>query len=85
MITVLVRAHNLIIIEVDYLLPLLQVITKDEEGEIKSVGSPEKWLRLKGYEPSKNLSQIFSDFLKYVRDAIHGMVEDEDEDDDEDD
>ena len=29
-------------IEVDYLLPLLQVITKDEEEEIKSVGSPEK-------------------------------------------
>ena len=46
--------------------------------EIKTVGSAEKWMKQKGYEASKHFSEMFSDFLGYIHDAIHGENEGDD-------
>ncbi|XP_063681914.1 uncharacterized protein LOC134816848 isoform X2 [Bolinopsis microptera] len=61
-----------------------EVVTKEEMEEIKAVGT-EKWLQQKGYQSSKNFSELFFDFLKYVRDKIHGQSEDDEGDDEDDD
>ena len=56
------------------------MVTKEEMEEIKAAGTAEKWLQQKGYESSKNFSELFFDFLKYVRDKIHGQSDDDDDD-----
>ena len=60
------------------------MVTNEEMEEIKAAGTAENWLQQKGYESSKNFSELFFDFLKYVRDKIHGQSDEYDDDDDDD-
>ena len=77
-----IDTHQFKTIQQLFKIPLYsQVVTAAEMEEIKTMGSAEKWMKQRGYVASKNFSEMFSDFLEYIHDTIHGKDEEDEEDD----